>query len=505
MSLFLENLRFFWKRYPIFVAAVFLTFMSLTFQGARTIWDPDEGRYTAVALNMLSSGDFVLPKLNPVQDHLTKPPLTYWLIAASVKIFGKSEWSARFPYAVAFVLTGLLVLALARRFVPQKPWLALYIWGTSLFTVLAANVVSTDGFLVLFETLGIYAYWNWHERPRRANNALIGIAFGLAFLAKGPPALLPLMAVCAFQWWRGGGLKLRQHWPAFLCFAALAAPWFLWLMWARPELRAYFLGYELYGRVFTSDHDRNAQWYGALKVYLPVLFLAALPWLRASLLRDAMQWLRQRAWRVADHDGEQALFLVLWFVLPLVVFFVAKSRLFLYILPLAVPMSMLLARHFATRLDLQSTSTRIGLVVWPLFVVFLKGIVPIAPNYLPTKFNQDAYPIAQAVRQAWGHDPIARIFTVDNAARNGLLFYLGTPVQYVTVSQEALLRDGRIKDQQLVAAVCSASEPALLMTDQKAWIAPCMRGQAACPARIQVQPLGLARTQVIARARCIDT
>src|ERR1700683_4731255 len=52
-----------------------------------------------IARNMLTSGDWVTARLDGVID-LEKPPLIYWLIAGSYKIFGVRDWSARIPVAV---------------------------------------------------------------------------------------------------------------------------------------------------------------------------------------------------------------------------------------------------------------------------------------------------------------------------------------------------------------------------------------------------------------------
>ncbi|MBZ0090134.1 MAG: hypothetical protein K8H90_07130, partial [Thermoanaerobaculia bacterium] len=73
---------------------------ALAFQGSRGIWDPDEGRYTAVALNMLRSGDWFTPTLSHGVPHFSKPPLTYWALASSIGLFGRNEWAARLPNAL---------------------------------------------------------------------------------------------------------------------------------------------------------------------------------------------------------------------------------------------------------------------------------------------------------------------------------------------------------------------------------------------------------------------
>jgi 4-amino-4-deoxy-L-arabinose transferase-like glycosyltransferase len=169
-----------------------LCVLAFAWQGTRGLWDPDEGRYTAVALQMLDSGEWLVPRLSDHQEHLTKPPLYYWTVAASVAAFGMSEWAVRLPNALAFVLTGLLVLALARSLAPRRPWLAPLAWATSLYTVLAANVASTDTLLALFETAAMYCAWRaQRDGDSRAWHTLMWTAFGLAFLTKGPPGCCP--------------------------------------------------------------------------------------------------------------------------------------------------------------------------------------------------------------------------------------------------------------------------------------------------------------------------
>ena len=71
-------------RSPALWIALLSTTLALAFLGARGMWDPDEGRYTNVALNMLDSGDWLNPRRSHEVCYWTKPPLTYWAIAASM-------------------------------------------------------------------------------------------------------------------------------------------------------------------------------------------------------------------------------------------------------------------------------------------------------------------------------------------------------------------------------------------------------------------------------------
>src|SRR5689334_17428024 len=86
-----------------------IAILGFAFLGARGLSEPDEGRYSAVALNMLETHDFLIPRLDADHPHLAKPPLTYWAIAASIATFGRDEWAVRLPAALAYSLTALVV------------------------------------------------------------------------------------------------------------------------------------------------------------------------------------------------------------------------------------------------------------------------------------------------------------------------------------------------------------------------------------------------------------
>ena len=59
---------------------------------------------------MIQRADYVVPYFNN-QLRLDKPPLAYWAQVASYRIFGESDFSARFPSAVAAALTALVIVA----------------------------------------------------------------------------------------------------------------------------------------------------------------------------------------------------------------------------------------------------------------------------------------------------------------------------------------------------------------------------------------------------------
>ena len=82
--------------------------LGLAFQGSRGLWEPDEGRNVNIALGMLQTSDWLVPRLNG-EPYLDKPPLHYWTVAAGMALFGRNEWGAPAGQALLFALTVVLV------------------------------------------------------------------------------------------------------------------------------------------------------------------------------------------------------------------------------------------------------------------------------------------------------------------------------------------------------------------------------------------------------------
>ena len=337
------------------IAALALV-LALLLPGLRGVWDPDEGRYTNVAMHMLDSGDWLVPHRSEEVAHWTKPPLTYWAIAASMEVFGRTPWAARLPASLSYLLCVWLAFRMARRLAPGSEEQAALAFATMLLPFGAAQLITTDYLLAACESL---AMWGFVEARfgdgRRARRwlALMWAGFGLAFLTKGPPGLLPLLAVFVFDWLTpaDGSNGLRrvrtlQWWgPPLLLLVAL--PWYLAVVLRTPGLLEYFLGAEVVDRIASDDFRRHGQWYGWLVVYAPTLVLGTLPWTPAlwrwlrSLPAQCGIW-RSRAGRDVDRAG---LLLALWVALPLLVFCLSRSRMPLYLLPLFVPLALLVARQ----------------------------------------------------------------------------------------------------------------------------------------------------------------
>lgn len=331
-----------WMKYacwalPLFIAISFLLW------GARPLWDSSEARYGQAAFEMLSSGNWLVPTLGG-EPHLTKPPLTYWMIGLGMKLFGINAWGARFFLSVAFLATILIVreLAATMGYDGATALAASLIYATSLIPFAAGHTLTTDGFLVCWETLGILAAWKvWQgeEAHRPRWRLVFWIALALAFLTKGPPGWLSLVVIGVFLLLCRPARPARLFSPlGFGLFLVLSFWWYGLISWRHPELLRYFLYNEVYQRIFSTVHHRNLPFW----IYLPVLLLGVGPWLVLwpGLFKRAWRYLPGKPGRLQDWQ----LFLVLWVALPLAIFTLAKSRLVFYVLPLFVPIALAMGR-----------------------------------------------------------------------------------------------------------------------------------------------------------------
>jgi 4-amino-4-deoxy-L-arabinose transferase len=407
--------------------------LAFSFQNTRGLWGPDEGRYSNIALEMVESGDWLTPRRHPEHTHFAKPPLTYWAIATSVRLLGKSEFALRLPNALSLLATvGLLVL-LGRRLVPTAPWLPGLIFATSLVPFAAANLINTDYLLTAFETLAVYGFvrvWQAADpKQARRGRLWLWIGLGLAFMTKGPPGLLPLLPIVVFVRSLPAPRPALVDVRAVLLFVVIALPWYVAVIAANPGLLDYFLHYEVVGRVFTGVHDRNAGWLGAFNTYLPVLLLGMLPWslILAAPLRQL--WRGRRApgrwWRARAIEDR---WLLIWFALPLLVFAFARSRLPLYILPLLVPAALVIARRWQARRPLALRRIAWTAAVCAAFLLALKLGVPLVPH------AKDTREMAAAIRVHWPNP--GEIVFIEETALYGLRFYLDVPVERVTLTQK---------------------------------------------------------------------
>src|ERR1700678_4007084 len=110
-----------------------------------------------IARNMITTGDFVTARVDGV-SYLEKPPLIYWLMAGSYKVFGVRDWAARLPIALFCVGLVLLTAAFGEwAFSSKVGFYAGLVMATCVGLYLFTRVLIPDVILTFTITLSMWA------------------------------------------------------------------------------------------------------------------------------------------------------------------------------------------------------------------------------------------------------------------------------------------------------------------------------------------------------------
>jgi hypothetical protein len=325
------------------MAAVCFTLLWFALLAGRALFDPDEGRYAEIPREMLSGGDWVTPHLNGL-IYLEKPPLQYWITAASLSFFGESDAAARLWTGLAGYLSLAIVFALGWRLWGFQAGLrALLLTSASSLFVLLGHQLTLDMTLSFFllACLGAFVMAQIDRADARRGRAwMLGCwaAMALATLTKGLiGALIPAATLVLYCLWQRDGRAFRRLHMRFGAplYAAIVAPWFVLAARANPGFLSFFFVREHLQRFLTPIEERTEPWW----FFGAVLAVGILPWLPLAL-RCLLKVPRLSVPR-GEFDLPRLLWI--WCVFVLLFFSLSQSKLIPYILPMVAPLALLCA------------------------------------------------------------------------------------------------------------------------------------------------------------------
>src|SRR2546428_6230297 len=223
------------------------------------LWERDEGRYADVAREMLARRDFITPRINGAV-FLDKPPLVYWVIAASLALWGSGEAGARF----GLTLFAAGILLVTRRigillFDRRRANIALMVLASSVGFFAASHLLTLDLGLAFFVSLSLLCFLKGSRAGPGGALWYLGMFAATAggLLTKGPIAVvLPVMTLAGFLTLRGEWRRARElPWVrGTLLFLSIALPWYIAVSMANPEFIRYFFVHEHLARFGTTVH-----------------------------------------------------------------------------------------------------------------------------------------------------------------------------------------------------------------------------------------------------------
>lgn len=332
--------------------------------GSLGLIDPDEPFYAQTTREMVQTNDWITPQIFGAPQ-FEKPILFYWQTMLAQKIFGDTEFAARFPSALFATLLVFGTWIFGRRLLsPGAGFYAALTLGTGIEFALMGRLMLTDISLAFFILVSFGAFWMalQDEKNRQWWVFLQLVASGLASLTKGPIGILfPVLGCGSYlllvrytDWqthfkprsqdltgssalpagpprapWSGPGF-----WLGVVAWVAIAVPWYV-IMFMKYgwEYWNAFAIHENWERLVVAEHPSNNHfWY-----YPMILVLGFLPWmplLIAAVVRACRETLRHPT----------VLFLVCWFLPNLIFLTLAQSKLPSYIFFLFVPLALLMGR-----------------------------------------------------------------------------------------------------------------------------------------------------------------
>ena len=320
----------------IFIGALYL--LPIFF---RPLMTPDEFRYAEIPREMLETGDFITPRLLGCR-YFEKPPMGYWLTAASFKIFGLNVFALRIvPVLGALLSAALLAWWCLKRKLPREAAVDVsFLYLACGMVWLLGTFATLDSLFCMWITATLVffsvAMESESARERWCCLAAAGIAMGCGFLTKGLLVYaLPGLAVAGYLIWqkRWKDIFILPWLPVGVSFLVIA-PWAIAIHRAEPDFWNYFIVHEHFRRFTDSaDGQHPAPFWLLLPFLAGGLFPAFFPVLTSVFTTRKEAW--EKLWRSPDMR-----FALSSLLLPLIFLSCSDGKLPTYVLPCFAPAAM---------------------------------------------------------------------------------------------------------------------------------------------------------------------
>ena len=369
-----------------------------------------ESRVAGIAMQMHLSDDWVTPNLLNA-PFLEKPPLSLWLDAGAIRVFGGELFAVRLASAFAGLFCVLLLYAMLRKL--GRPtalaWTAAAMLATMGIFWGNTRQVGEDALLTLGVTMALLAFFHANRQPGFARGSWLLFATGIAIatLSKGvlglalPGVVIFVYLVCESL------LEKRfkpRNWlrPALLTLLGLI-PLTVWLCMLYQRggmpLVSELLLTNSVGRF--SGSFVEAGHYEPFYYYLRKLPEAFLPW---NLLTYLGLWHFRKQLR----DNPFLLFFCVWLVAQFLLLNFASSKRAVYMMSLAPAAAVIAAEYARVILDWlrkkspeSATARFLSDYHRPLAIALLAGLVAaymLAAHWAPRADKEESFqPIAANV------------------------------------------------------------------------------------------------------------
>ena len=375
-----------WKILFLSLGAIYLYGL-----GSLPLVGPDEPRYAQVAREMFQRGDFITPTLGGL-PWFEKPPLLYWMMLTSYRLFGVSEFAARLGPAICGLLTAAFVFWAGKNIASLNDddedvkgrvnlghWTA-FVFLTSLGAIVFSRGASFDIVLTMTVTGALCCFFVWQVRNALSKEGntrswLLGafyLFFGLSLLAKGLVGVVLPFGIISLYFLARRELPSKRFVLSLLwgipIAVAVAGVWYGPMIYRHGSTFIdQFIVQHHFAR-FVSNKYRHPQ---PFYFYVPIVAALVLPWTMVLIatLSASPRW----RWRGMDQIDRVRVFALAWLVVPTVFFSLSGSKIPGYVLPVLPAASFLVAERIRFVLKAEVGQRLIQLTGGLLLLVALVG------------------------------------------------------------------------------------------------------------------------------------
>ena len=366
----------------IFIAILAAIFF-IPFLGRVHLFDWDEVNFAECSREMLKLHDYSRVYIN-FKPFWEKPIMFIWMQSGAMRIFGVTDFAARFPNAVCGIVTLVVIFICGSRIYDKKfgvLWALAF--GGSLFPNMYFKSGIIDPWFNLFTFLSLYNFILYHwvrngfDKKGLNHNPIYyvvwsGIFMGLAILTKGQVSLMIFLLALGvyliynrfrfyFNWW---------HALLYLIVAAIVtATWYGYETAKNgPWFITEFLKYQY--RLFTT-HDAGQK--GFFGYHYIVLLIGCFP---ASLLAIPSFF---KSTYTSRYDKDFKKWMQIFFWVITVLFTIVQSRIIHYSSMAWFPVSFL-AAYSIYKWDLKQMNYKKYVGV---FIAIIGGVISLFILSLP--------------------------------------------------------------------------------------------------------------------------
>ena len=400
------------------ILCIVFLFLGLDFY---PLLDVDETRYAIMSRDLANSNDWNVLLLNSV-PFLEKPPLYFWLVAVSIKIFGKfSEFAVRFPIALIAAFLVFFTYIFGKKIISRKFGLmSAIILLTSVFYLILSHVAILDMVLTVCIASTLYCgFLSFYSNEKYKKYCWWGFwtFAGLGFLAKGILALaIPLVVMFVYGFLTKNLKDIFKPLHLFIgliIFFLISLPWHIIMFndYGWGFINEYFIKHH-FARLLTSENlgRKHGFFY-----FVPVFIVAFMPWTFIFLgsifegckkllvrFKTASGTLLQKIFvtlEVKNAEQDLLLFSTIYFIVVFGVMSVSSTKLPTYILP-ALPAAALITGCFwnKSESEIQSKKTiTISTYIVAMIFILAAIVASIVYVFLPQSFIELVSPFKYSV------------------------------------------------------------------------------------------------------------